>query len=181
MVGNSRKRRFDDEMSSSSSFQPQSRRAVWEPSSSSSSSTGALRYEYKIELHIPDSKIGYIIGKGGEMISRLQATMPDVCIFVEESTEDPRKVILRGHTQEALEFCKRRIIELMKIKDANLPYLPYLKALSPFMTQIEVPREHIGYVIGKQGKTINRIKEQYGTLSHTYSHSTSPVVYTRSH
>ena len=176
-VGNSRKRRFDEAISSSSSSQSRAKHASWEQSSSSSSSAAdGRRYDHVMELKVPDSKIGYVIGKGGEMLFRLQASTPDVLIEVIDSNDDMRTIIVRGDNQKSLDACKWKVDEIMKIKDANQPYWAFLKVLSPFMTHIEVPREHVGLVIGRQGKVIRCIKERYGRTSSSLP-SPSPSEY----
>ena len=128
---------------------------------------------YEMELRVPNACIGYIIGKGGEMLHRLQATTGTHMLVAKESEMKPgetlRTIIVKG-SQEAVEECKRRVDEIVTSKlnpDPANAYVPPSKGIprdldTAFVMKIAVPNEKVGIVIGRQGTTVKGIQERTG-------------------
>ena len=128
---------------------------------------------YEMELRVPNACIGYVIGKGGEMLYRLQASTGTSMFVAKESEMKPgetlRTIIVKG-SQEAVEECKRRVDEIVTSKlnpDPANAYVPPSKGAprdldTAFVMKIAVPNEKVGIVIGRQGTTVKGIQERTG-------------------
>ena len=126
---------------------------------------------YEMELRIPNACVGYVIGKGGEMLHRLQASTGTHMLVAKESEMKPgetlRTIIVKG-SQEAVEECKRRVDEIVtsKLNPGQQPPTGG-KGIqrdldTAFVMKIAVPNEKVGIIIGKQGITVKSLQERTG-------------------
>ena len=126
---------------------------------------------YEMELRVPNACIGYVIGKGGEMLYRLQASTGTSMFVAKESEMKPgetlRTIIVKG-SQEAVEECKRRVDEIVtsKLNPGSQPPtggkgIPR-ELDTAFVMKIAVPNEKVGIIIGKQGITVKSLQERTG-------------------
>ena len=126
---------------------------------------------YEMELRVPNACIGYVIGKGGEMLYRLQASTGTSMFVAKESEMKPgetlRTIIVKG-SQEAVEECKRRVDEIVssKLNPGQQPSSGGKGAPreldTAFVMKIAVPNEKVGIIIGKQGSTVKSLQERTG-------------------
>ncbi|XP_068695100.1 far upstream element-binding protein 3-like isoform X1 [Montipora capricornis] len=141
--------------------------------------------EQVMELMIPASKVGLIIGKGGETIKTLQERAQCRMVMIQDgqylnAPEKPLRIMgdpmraQRGRdlvqdllTEKELEVSGEAGVRNWK---QNMPGLEYKgnrhdqNRIQPGMQQIEipVPRDIVGFVIGKNGETIKRIQAETG-------------------
>lgn len=139
-------------------------------------------------IYVPHSIIGFIIGRGGETIARLQATT-GVKMHIQKETElqpgqTMREITLMAPDQAALQNARQQVEALVQEKcgpsstgssmRGNNPSAPGLGfsnkdakvqeaiAAGHAHVTILVPEDDVGLVIGKAGATIRHIQETTG-------------------
>ncbi|XP_029180274.1 far upstream element-binding protein 3-like isoform X2 [Acropora muricata] len=141
--------------------------------------------EQVIELMIPASKVGLIIGKGGETIKTLQERAQCRMVMIQDgqflnAPEKPLRIM--GDPMRA-QRGKDLVQDLLTEKELevsgqtgernwkqNMPGMDFKgnrhdqNRIQPGMQQLEVPvpRDIVGFVIGKNGETIKRIQADTG-------------------
>lgn len=137
----------------------------------SSSESRELNGESVIELKVPNHLVGYVIGKGGENIQKMQAQTGGHVQIAKESEMKPgetmRTVTLRGSAGGVQEL-KRRVEELVAerarptgISQTARPAQPQNKEQDhAFILKVAVPNDKVGLVIGKGGVTIKAIQDR---------------------
>mmetsp|Transcript_23077 Transcript_23077/g.33798 ORF Transcript_23077/g.33798 Transcript_23077/m.33798 type:complete len:609 (-) Transcript_23077:193-2019(-) len=127
--------------------------------------------EAMIELKVPNHLVGYIIGKGGENIQRMQMQTGVHVQIAKESEMKPgdttRNVVLRG-PERGVEECKRRVDDLVAER------LNYGKGASKqdqidnyaFVLKVAVPNDKVGIIIGKGGTTVKAIQDRTTVYVH---------------
>lgn len=134
-----------------------------------------------IELQVPNHLVGYLIGKSGEHIQKLQRETGAHCQIAKESEMRPgdtlRSVTLTG-SEGGVREAKRLVDELIaeklhgmggtgagreerKPKDNQDQLDRYAMIL-----KVAVPNEKVGLIIGKQGATVKAIQEKTMTFVH---------------
>lgn len=134
--------------------------------------------ESSIELQIPNHLVGFLIGKSGENIQKLQRDTGAHCQIAKESDMRPgetmRSVVLTG-SEGGVREAKRLVDELVqekmhgmgggrddrKPKDNQEQLDRYAMIL-----KVAVPNEKVGLIIGKQGATVKGIQERTMTFIH---------------
>ncbi|XP_077779032.1 far upstream element-binding protein 3-like isoform X13 [Podarcis muralis] len=124
---------------------------------------GALEHQRVIteEFKVPDKMVGFIIGRGGEQISRIQAESgckiqiaPDCGGLVE------RPCMLTG-TPESIEQAKRLLGQIVD-RCRNGPGFHSDMDGNSTIQEILIPASKVGLVIGKGGETIKQLQERTG-------------------
>ncbi|XP_073243414.1 far upstream element-binding protein 1-like isoform X2 [Porites lutea] len=128
--------------------------------------------EQVIEIMIPASKVGLIIGKGGETIKSLQERAQCRMVMVQDgpylnAPEKPLRIMGDSmRTQRGKDLVQDLLTE--KELENNMPGMDFRGKRQDMgrnqagMQQIEipVPRDVVGFVIGKSGETIKRIQAE---------------------
>lgn len=122
-----------------------------------------------IEMQIPGTKCGLIIGKGGETIKQLQERAQVKMVMIQENNQvtsgfKPLRII---GEPEKIESAKRLIEEVMNSKDDKAPaYMSDYGSMGykpgSSMGEVIVPRSAVGVIIGKNGETIRRLTMETG-------------------
>lgn len=127
-----------------------------------------------VELQIPGTKCGLIIGKGGETIKQLQERAGVKMVMIQESNQvtsgyKPLRII---GEPEKIEHAKRLVEEVINSKDDKMPSFMMndygsmgggggIKA-GQSVGEVIVPRTAVGVIIGKSGETIRRLTLETG-------------------
>lgn len=116
------------------------------------------------EMKVPNALVGYIIGRGGENIQKLQFQTGATMQIMKESDMKPgdthRIIILKG-TPEAIADIRSKIEDVVsqKIGSKGTRELDHL----PIVMKVPVPNDRVGYVIGKGGINVKNIQEKTRT------------------
>uniref|UniRef100_A0A3Q3KNS0 K Homology domain-containing protein n=1 Tax=Monopterus albus TaxID=43700 RepID=A0A3Q3KNS0_MONAL len=121
-------------------------------------SVGALTTE---DFKVPDKMVGFIIGKGGEQISRIQLESGcKIQIASESGGMLDRPCTLTG-TPENIEQAKRLLSEIVEQCRYGPGFHSDMDGNSSIQ-QILIPANKVGLVIGKGGETIKLLQERTG-------------------
>uniref|UniRef100_A0A915J1V6 K Homology domain-containing protein n=1 Tax=Romanomermis culicivorax TaxID=13658 RepID=A0A915J1V6_ROMCU len=122
-----------------------------------------------IEMQIPGTKCGLIIGKGGETIKQLQEKAQVKMVMIQENNQvtsgyKPLRII---GEPDKIEVAKRLVEEVMYSKDDKPPaFMNEYGSMAPkagaSMGEVIVPRSAVGVIIGKNGETIRRLTLESG-------------------
>ena len=138
--------------------------------------------ESSIELQIPNHLVGFLIGKSGENIQKLQRDTGAHCQIAKESEMRPgetlRSVTLTG-SEGGVQEAKRLVDELMaeKLQGGGMGGGGGREERKPkdnqdqldryaMILKVAVPNEKVGLIIGKQGATVKGIQEKTMTFIH---------------
>ena len=138
--------------------------------------------ESSIELQIPNHLVGFLIGKSGENIQKLQRDTGAHCQIAKESEMRPgetlRSVTLTG-SEGGVQEAKRVVDELMaeKLQGGGMGGGGGREERKPkdnqdqldryaMILKVAVPNEKVGLIIGKQGATVKGIQEKTMTFIH---------------
>jgi far upstream element-binding protein len=127
--------------------------------------------EALVELEIPNHLVGYLIGKGGENIHKMQSQTGVHVQITKESDMKPgetlRLVVLRGPEEGVVE-AKRRVDELVKERLMGNKSSKQLEQMEnyDFLLKVPVPNDKVGVIIGKGGNIVKGIQERTHTLIH---------------
>lgn len=126
-------------------------------------------------IGVPNTLVGFLIGKGGENIASMQArTQCKVQIQKEVELlpgQVDREITLQANTQQAIDACKRIIEKIIADRTQQSVQQRMTKedikiqeALDQGLQQlvVPVPDSEVGLVIGKQGAMIRQIQETTG-------------------
>ena len=116
------------------------------------------------EMMIPAGKVGLVIGKGGEMIKSLQEQASCKMQMIQDGAYQgaPEKPLRLQGIHSNIEKGKQLVRELLDQKDAEARGLTG-DFNGPIHTlEIQVPRDLVGVIIGRQGETIRQIQTQSG-------------------
>ncbi|XP_054158147.1 far upstream element-binding protein 2-like [Oppia nitens] len=131
--------------------------------------------EKTLDMMIPGNKVGYVIGKGGEMIRNLQERA-NVRMTVFQETNEPTEVDKQLRIvglPDKVDYAQHLVNDLLTEKEIETVRL---KTSNPFSknptndygsqrysnVEVPVPPQYIGLVIGKGGETIRRIQQECG-------------------
>lgn len=118
--------------------------------------------EYSCELMIPSPKVGLVIGKGGETIRSLQERANCKMVLIQDGiyqNQDEKPLRITGD-REKCEFAKTMVVDLLNQKELETSHKSSGFQQGAITTHHDVPRESVGFVIGKGGETIRKIMEQ---------------------
>lgn len=126
-------------------------------------------------VHVPNGVVGFIIGRGGENISSMQARTGAKVQIQKEHELQPgqamRTITLQATSREAIEECRKIILDMVKEKAATFEKTPANKDERILQEAIhaghhlipyEVPDADVGLIIGRAGATIKSIQDQTG-------------------
>ncbi|XP_074599237.1 far upstream element-binding protein 1-like isoform X2 [Brevipalpus obovatus] len=131
--------------------------------------------EKTLDMMIPGTKVGYVIGKGGEMIRTLQeraSVKMTVIQTTAEATEEQKQLRIVGEPSK-VDYARQLVddlliekeIEFAKLKNRGRDSNSVNDYGSPRVgsREIQVPPQFIGLVIGKGGENIKRIQAETNT------------------
>uniref|UniRef100_A0A3Q3VI71 K Homology domain-containing protein n=1 Tax=Mola mola TaxID=94237 RepID=A0A3Q3VI71_MOLML len=119
---------------------------------------GALATE---DFKVPDKMVGFIIGKGGEQISRIQLESGcKIQIASDSGGMLDRPCTLTG-SPENIEQAKRLLSEIVEQCRYGPGFHSDMDGNSSIQ-QILIPANKVGLVIGKGGETIKQLQERTG-------------------
>lgn len=120
--------------------------------STSTAPSGVCTEDY----YIPNEQIGRVIGKGGESINRLQ----DVSSCrIQIATDNGTNKRIGTFTGQRENIDKARTM----VHDIVAEYLiPQDQQPQDNLTEVPIPADRVGLVIGRSGETIKRLQEESG-------------------
>ena len=125
------------------------------------------------KVRILDNTVGAVIGRGGATINQINAVSGAVVNIPKEpdaSDARYRTVTICGPTDESCQIAQDEIVKVLQQRQRNMGAGGNMDQngsggqLAPGHVAIEfqIPNEHTGRVIGKQGSTIQRLKQMFG-------------------
>ncbi|XP_075416745.1 far upstream element-binding protein 3 isoform X3 [Tenrec ecaudatus] len=125
---------------------------------------GALVHQRAViteEFKVPDKMVGFIIGRGGEQISRIQAESGCKIQIASESSGIPERPCVLTGTPESIEQAKRLLGQIVD-RCRNGPGFHNDIDGNSTIQEILIPASKVGLVIGKGGETIKQLQERAG-------------------
>ncbi|XP_026177137.1 far upstream element-binding protein 3-like isoform X4 [Mastacembelus armatus] len=122
-----------------------------------SSSSRVITEDYKV----PDRMVGFIIGRGGEQITRIQLESGcKIQIAADSGGLMERPCSLTG-TPESIEHAKRLLVQIVD-RCRNGPGFHSDGEGGPSVQEMLIPASKVGLVIGRGGDTIKQLQERAG-------------------
>ncbi|KAJ8418508.1 hypothetical protein AAFF_G00000070 [Aldrovandia affinis] len=113
------------------------------------------------EFKVPDGMVGFIIGRGGEQISRMQQESGcKIQISPDSGGMPDRSVTLTG-SPDSIQSAKRLLTEVVE-KGRPAPVFHHSDGPGMTVQEILVPATKAGLVIGKGGETIKQLQDRAG-------------------
>ncbi|XP_060156284.1 far upstream element-binding protein 3 isoform X5 [Globicephala melas] len=122
---------------------------------------GALVHQRAViteEFKVPDKMVGFIIGRGGEQISRIQAESGCKIQIASESSGIPERPCVLTGTPESIEQAKRLLGQIVD-RCRNGPGFHNDIDGNSTIQEILIPASKVGLVIGKGGETIKQLQQ----------------------
>ncbi|XP_036271992.1 far upstream element-binding protein 3 isoform X2 [Pipistrellus kuhlii] len=125
---------------------------------------GALVHQRTViteEFKVPDKMVGFIIGRGGEQISRIQTESGCKIQIASESSGIPERPCVLTGTPESIEQAKRLLGQIVD-RCRNGPGFHNDIDGNSTIQELLIPASKVGLVIGKGGETIKQLQERTG-------------------
>ncbi|CAI9595554.1 unnamed protein product, partial [Staurois parvus] len=125
---------------------------------------GALVHQRTVmteEFKVPDKMVGFIIGRGGEQISRIQTESGCKIQIAPDSGGMPERPCVLTGTPESIEQAKRLLGQIVD-RCRNGPGFHNEMDGNSTVQEILIPASKVGLVIGKGGETIKQLQERTG-------------------
>uniref|UniRef100_A0A668A7M9 Far upstream element (FUSE) binding protein 1 n=1 Tax=Myripristis murdjan TaxID=586833 RepID=A0A668A7M9_9TELE len=135
--------------------QPETKKVA--PSDRKYQLTGSTSEEFKV----PDGMVGFIIGRGGEQISRMQQESGCKIQIAPDSGGMPERSVTLTGTPDSIQTAKRLLTEIVE-KGRPTPAFHHNDGPGMSVQEIMVPASKAGLVIGKGGETIKSLQERAG-------------------
>ncbi|XP_034039955.1 far upstream element-binding protein 1 isoform X1 [Thalassophryne amazonica] len=113
------------------------------------------------EFKVPDGMVGFIIGRGGEQISRLQQESGCKIQIAPDSGGMPDRSVTLTGPPDSIQTAKRLLTEIVE-KGRPAPAFHHNDGPGMTVQEIMVPASKAGLVIGKGGETIKSLQERAG-------------------
>uniref|UniRef100_A0A8C2JBF3 K Homology domain-containing protein n=1 Tax=Cyprinus carpio TaxID=7962 RepID=A0A8C2JBF3_CYPCA len=123
----------------------------------SASVQGSLSEEFKV----PDGMVGFIIGRGGEQISRIQQDSGCKIQIAPDSGGMPERSVTLTGSPDSIQAAKSLLTEIVE-KGRPSPAFHHNDGPGMSVQEIMVPASKAGLVIGKGGETIKQLQERAG-------------------
>ncbi|XP_014399864.1 PREDICTED: far upstream element-binding protein 1 isoform X9 [Myotis brandtii] len=120
-------------------------------------SRSVMTEEYKV----PDGMVGFIIGRGGEQISRIQQESGCKIQIAPDSGGLPERSCMLTGTPESVQSAKRLLDQIVE-KGRPAPGFHHGDGPGNAVQEIMIPASKAGLVIGKGGETIKQLQERAG-------------------
>ncbi|XP_073346669.1 far upstream element-binding protein 1 isoform X5 [Pagrus major] len=141
--------------------QPETKKVATNDAFSAMGGMGGPPRSISEEFKVPDGMVGFIIGRGGEQISRLQQESGCKIQIAPDSGGMPDRSVTLTGGPESIQTAKRLLTEIV---EKGRPAPAFHNNDGPGMTvqEIMVPASKAGLVIGKGGETIKSLQERAG-------------------
>ncbi|XP_061151938.1 far upstream element-binding protein 1 isoform X2 [Syngnathus typhle] len=141
--------------------QPETKKVATNDAFSAMAAMGGPPRSISEEFKVPDGMVGFIIGRGGEQISRLQQESGCKIQIAPDSGGLPDRSVTLTGGPDAIQMAKRLLTEIV---EKGRPSPAFHHSDGPGMTvqEIMVPASKAGLVIGKGGETIKSLQERAG-------------------
>ncbi|XP_056598515.1 far upstream element-binding protein 1 isoform X6 [Triplophysa dalaica] len=116
-----------------------------------------LSEDYKV----PDGMVGFIIGRGGEQISRIQQDSGCKIQIAPDSGGMPERSVMLTGSPDAIQAAKSLLSEIVD-KGRPSPAFHHNDGAGMSVQEIMIPSSKAGLVIGKGGETIKQLQERAG-------------------
>ncbi|KAM4720681.1 far upstream element-binding protein 1 isoform 4-T4 [Rhinophrynus dorsalis] len=116
-----------------------------------------LTEEYKV----PDGMVGFIIGRGGEQISRIQQESGCKIQIAPDSGGMPDRSCMLTGSPDSVQAAKRLLDQIVE-KGRPTPGFHHGDGPGNAVQEIMIPGTKAGLVIGKGGETIKQLQERAG-------------------
>uniref|UniRef100_A0A8C5Q4Z2 Far upstream element binding protein 3 n=1 Tax=Leptobrachium leishanense TaxID=445787 RepID=A0A8C5Q4Z2_9ANUR len=113
------------------------------------------------EFKVPDKMVGFIIGRGGEQISRIQTESGCKIQIAPDSGGMPERSCVLTGAPESIEHAKRLLGQIVD-RCRNGPGFHNDMDGNSTVQEILIPASKVGLVIGKGGETIKQLQERTG-------------------
>ncbi|XP_074923839.1 far upstream element-binding protein 1 isoform X6 [Chelonoidis abingdonii] len=113
------------------------------------------------EYKVPDGMVGFIIGRGGEQISRIQQESGCKIQIAPDSGGLPDRSCMLTGTPESVQSAKRLLDQIVE-KGRPTPGFHHGDGPGNAVQEIMIPASKAGLVIGKGGETIKQLQERAG-------------------
>ncbi|XP_029930767.1 far upstream element-binding protein 1 isoform X5 [Myripristis murdjan] len=142
--------------------QPETKKvAPSDPFSSAMGGMGGPPRSTSEEFKVPDGMVGFIIGRGGEQISRMQQESGCKIQIAPDSGGMPERSVTLTGTPDSIQTAKRLLTEIVE-KGRPTPAFHHNDGPGMSVQEIMVPASKAGLVIGKGGETIKSLQERAG-------------------
>ncbi|RXM35024.1 Far upstream element-binding protein 1 [Acipenser ruthenus] len=113
------------------------------------------------EFKVPDGMVGFIIGRGGEQISRMQQESGCKIQIAPDSGGLPDRSVMLTGSPDSIQSAKSLLSEIVE-KGRPGPVFHHSDGPGMSVQEILVPASKAGLVIGKGGETIKQLQERAG-------------------
>ncbi|XP_077370621.1 far upstream element-binding protein 1 isoform X3 [Festucalex cinctus] len=141
--------------------QPETKKVATNDAFSAMAAMGGPPRSISEEFKVPDGMVGFIIGRGGEQISRLQQESGCKIQIAPDSGGMPDRSVTLTGGPDAIQMAKRLLTEIVE-KGRPSPAFHHNDGPGMTVQEIMVPASKAGLVIGKGGETIKSLQERAG-------------------
>uniref|UniRef100_A0A8C1I0B1 K Homology domain-containing protein n=2 Tax=Cyprinus carpio TaxID=7962 RepID=A0A8C1I0B1_CYPCA len=113
------------------------------------------------EFKVPDGMVGFIIGRGGEQISRIQQDSGCKIQIAPDSGGMPERSVTLTGAPDSIQAAKRLLSEIVE-KGRPSPAFHHNDGTGMSVQEMMIPASKAGLVIGKGGETIKQLQERAG-------------------
>ncbi|XP_043113265.1 far upstream element-binding protein 1 isoform X1 [Puntigrus tetrazona] len=113
------------------------------------------------EFKVPDGMVGFIIGRGGEQISRIQQDSGCKIQIAPDSGGMPERSVTLTGSPDSIQTAKRLLSEIVE-KGRPSPAFHHNDGPGMSVQEMMIPASKAGLVIGKGGETIKQLQERAG-------------------
>ncbi|XP_050948424.1 far upstream element-binding protein 1 isoform X1 [Labeo rohita] len=113
------------------------------------------------EFKVPDGMVGFIIGRGGEQISRIQQDSGCKIQIAPDSGGMPERSVTLTGSPDSIQTAKRLLTDIVE-KGRPSPAFHHNDGPGMSVQEIMIPASKAGLVIGKGGETIKQLQERAG-------------------
>ncbi|XP_067825946.1 far upstream element-binding protein 3 isoform X5 [Heptranchias perlo] len=114
------------------------------------------------EYKVPDKMVGFIIGRGGEQISRIQMESGCKIQIAPDSGGLPERSCTLTGSPENIEEAKRLLGQIVDRCRNGPGFHNDIDGSNSAIQEIQIPASKVGLVIGKGGETIKQLQERTG-------------------
>ncbi|XP_048414970.1 far upstream element-binding protein 3 isoform X2 [Stegostoma tigrinum] len=114
------------------------------------------------EYKVPDKMVGFIIGRGGEQISRIQMESGCKIQIAPDSGGLPERSCTLTGSPENIEEAKRLLGQIVDRCRNGPGFHNDIDSSNNAIQEIQIPASKVGLVIGKGGETIKQLQERTG-------------------